>query len=578
MTYSNGPDLTPVLKTLQTVLNNQKVQDAKQDRLQSTVGEVKQSQDKTNREVQDIRTVLDGFILRDALQKNLQLAQTQIIEVRQELSTHYGHFGKVRRLATGTLQALDAGIVSHGTMRELSEELMLLTPQYWLAPALVAIASWVRDDPALAEKALNEAVRRDNDKASLFFALTLRRHQRDAATARWISQYTARQNPAALSREFTVVLDAVATGAFGREAKPVVLEHMSEWYHRLCADQDTVDKQVEPWSQMIDTLRRPISPKYQVLPRISPTWPQLKELYEGATVHAAAEEMLRGVFTGPVPQSDDLRVRVDEILKRLVEGFDTEEAPLRRREAGLQAIVDAEGDKDKATKVMQVEDPLHEQATDFLSLVSNAALHGDRAGVSLGTRRFAVSLARDWVVQGAGRLEARNNGAAPNAVELAMEGWTGVVDQRAREEGLVRDLTAHIAKETEDEVAKVAFAGAPLGAAIFAGIMLFVALVSALQSGGAGLAVVLLIIAAALGLWSWSKARGLPAKRAEIRRRGEQRTTRAVADLHGGLAELVDLRREWEQAIGQAASFRQFAESLNSTAFVALAPDQKRGA
>jgi hypothetical protein len=576
MTYQ-GPDLRPITNALNDVLRNQQILDRKQDHLQNAVSGVQQSQDQTNREVQDIRAVLDTFIRRDELQKNLQLAQTQIIEVRQELNTHYGHFGDVRRLATGTLQALDAGIVSHGTMRELSEELMLLAPRYWLAPALVALAAWIRDDPDLAGKALNEAVRRDNDKASLFFALTLRRHQRDSATARWISQYTARQDPAALSREFTVVLDAVATGAFGREAKPVVLEHMGDWYTRLCADQGTVDKQVARWAQMIDTLRRPISPQYRILPVISPTWPQLKELYEGATVHGAAEEMFRALFTGPVPQSDDLRVRVDDILTRLVGGFDAEEAPLRRKEAGLQAIVDADGDKDKASQVMRVEDPLHEQTTDFLTLLSNAALHGERAQVSLGTRRLAVSLARDWAVQGAGRLEAANMQAMPDEVQLAMEGWTDVVDASANEERLVHSLTAHIKRETDAEVAKVRFTGAPLAGAIFGGIALFIALIAAID-GGAGFATFLLIVAAVLGIWCWTEARGLPARREEIRKRGAQRTAHAVAQLRGGLAELVDLRREWEQVIGQAASFRQYAESLNSTAFVANAPDQKRGA
>src|SRR6185503_19348798 len=98
---------------------------------------------------------------------------------------------------------------------------------------------------------------------------------------------------------------------------------------------------------------------------------------------------------------------------------------------------------------MQVEDPLHEQTTDFLTLLSNAALHGERAQVSLGTRRFAVSLARDWAVQGAGRLEAANMQAMPNVVELAMEGWTDVVDGAANEERLVQNLTAHIKRETD---------------------------------------------------------------------------------------------------------------------------------
>ncbi|WP_146175103.1 hypothetical protein [Umezawaea tangerina] len=545
--------------------------------LQGSITQVAATQDQTRSELQDLSARFEEYTRRDELRHNLQIASTGIIEVRQELTTNFGQFSDVRRLATGTLQALDVGIVSHGTMRQLSEELMLLTPNYWLAPALVAIAAWIRDDEALAGKALGEAVRRDNDKASLFFALVLRRHQRNEATARWLRQYTARQDPSKLSREFTVVLDAVSTGAFGHEAKPLVLEQMSEWYDRLCSDQGIVDKQVGRWAEMLDTLRRPVDPRYTVLPSISPTWPRLKELYEGATVHGAAEAMFRQMFSGPVPQSDDLHKRVDDILAKLVTNFDLEEAPLRRKEATLQAIIDADGDKVAAATAMRVADPLHEATVDFLTLISNAALHAEKAGASLGTRRFAVALARDWIVQAAGRLEAGNLATVPSEVEVTLEGWRGTIDGATGEQHLVAGLARHIDRQTDRAVAKVRFTGGPLAAAIGAGFALLFALLSAF-GGSVGFAVFMILVAGGLGGWAAVQARGLPARRAEIRRQGEQRKAVALARLRGGIAELVDLRAEWEQELAAAQGFRQYVEGLNSTAFAALAPDQKRGA
>jgi len=528
--------------------------------------------------LQDLSNRFNEFLRSNELAKALQLAQTEIIAVRQELSTEYGHFGEVRRLATGTLQALDVGIVSHGTMRQLSEELMLSTPRYWLAPALVAIAAWIRDDPELAKRALGEAVRRDNDKASLFFALVLRRHRRNQATARWLRQYTARQDPANLSREFTVVLDAVSTGAFGAESKPLVLEQLGEWYARLVADQAVVDRQVTRWQEMLDTLRRPVDPRYQLLPAISPTWPQLKELYEGATVHGAAEDFFRGMFTGPVPQSDDLRRRVDDILTDLVTRYDVEEAPLRLKEAQLQTIIDAEGDKVKAAQEMHRADPLHESTVDFLTLLSNAALYAEKAGASLGTRRFAVALAKSWIAQGAGRLEARNLAAFPSSVQFALEGWTGINDGSTTEERLVTGLAGHIDAETARAVAQVRFTGKPLGVAILAAILLVFAVFSAVGSSSPGFAVFLLVVAAACGAWSAFQARALPARREELRRQGEQRRNAALAQLRGGIAELVDLRREWEREMAKAPRLRAYLGQLDSTAHVAAAPEQKRGA
>jgi hypothetical protein len=577
MVQVSTADLSRLSRVVGQVADNQEALRRKQELLQSSIGLVADAQDQTQQELLGLRREFHEYLRRDELRHNLQVAHTEILQVRQELQTNFGHFGEVRRLATGTLQALDVGIVTHGTMRSLTEELMLLTPRYWLAPALVAVAAWIRDDPALAQKALTEATRRDNDKATLFFALVLRRNQRNEATARWLRQYTARQNPGTLSHEFTVILDAVSQGAFGHESKPLVMAQLGEWYDRLSDDRETVDKQVGRWTDLLDTYRRQVDPRYTVLPAISPTWPLLKELYEGATVHGEAEQKFRAMFTGPVPQSDDLRERVDDILTGLVTGYDIEEAPLRRKDQELQEVVKAEGDKDIAAKAIRAALPMHEETVDFLTLISNAAVGTDKSGASLGTRRFAVALAKDWIVQGAGRLEAANVSAQPDAVELDVEGWRGRIDAMTREDDLVAGLAAHIDTETAAEVARVRFVGPPLTAAIIAGCGLLLALWAGLAQNP-GLAVFLLLVAGVCGAWSGYQARGLPARRAELRRQGEQRKAVAVARLRGGIAELVDLRAEWEQELALATTLRNYLNQLSSATFAAPAPDQRRGA
>ncbi|TCO59753.1 hypothetical protein [Actinocrispum wychmicini] len=573
----NSPiNLKPLVNAVQAVQDAQVALMRQQAVMQDSIAQVAATGDQTQNDLQSLSARFDEFTRREELRHNLQVAHTEIVQVRQQLAAEFGHFGDVRRLATGTLQALDSGIVSQASIRQLSEELMLLTPRYWLAPALVALAAWIRNDPDLAYRALNEAVRRDNDKAALFFAMVLRRHQRDEAAVRWIRQYVVRQDPANLSREFMVVLDAVSCGVFGVAAKPLVLTETSEWISRLSDDQATVDRQVTRWQEELDALRRPVDPRYQILPAISPTWPQLKELYEGATVHQAALEMFQGVFTGPVPLEAGLRDRVDNILDGLVTNYDIEEAPLRLREAGLQAIIDALGDRTAADKAMRTREALHETTVDFLTLISNAALYPEQAGASLGTRRFATALAKDWIVQAAGRLEARNVASVPRSVAVAIEGWQAEVDNNTNQEDLARDLARHIDTETERAVAQVRFVGKPLGASIGAGVCLVIALTSAL-GGSTGAGVFFLLAALGLALWTFQMARGLPARRAELRRQGEQRKAVAVSQLYGGIAELVDLNKEWQQACASAGVLREYVESLQSRGFIADSPDQRRG-
>ncbi|MBZ0252378.1 MAG: hypothetical protein K8I02_03470, partial [Candidatus Methylomirabilis sp.] len=166
-------------------------------------------------ELQNLAQAFREFVAADKHAKALQLAETRIVKVRQEIETRFGFYGVVRRRATGILQGIDSGVVTHDVVRNLTEDMMVSAPGYWLAPALVALASWARDDQRLAARALDEALIRDSFRTSLFFALVTRRLRRDVASASWLTQYFRHQDPMALDREFMVLLDAVANGAFG---------------------------------------------------------------------------------------------------------------------------------------------------------------------------------------------------------------------------------------------------------------------------------------------------------------------------------------------------------------------------
>ena len=118
-------------------------------------------------------------------------AETRLVKVRQEIEKKYGHYDIVRRTTTGILQADDLGIVKKETSSTATEELMISTPGYWLAPCLVALAAWINDQPELAEKAVKEGIKRNDEKTSLFFALICRRANRKNACLKWTQRYLA---------------------------------------------------------------------------------------------------------------------------------------------------------------------------------------------------------------------------------------------------------------------------------------------------------------------------------------------------------------------------------------------------
>ena len=120
--------------------------------LRGDVTDVDQKIATTQGELQLLREAFSDFVAADLRAKEVQLAETRQVKVRQELETKYGHYATIRRHATGILQAADLSLVRQDTITWATEELMLMAPGYWLAPALLALGAWLRDDQELANQ------------------------------------------------------------------------------------------------------------------------------------------------------------------------------------------------------------------------------------------------------------------------------------------------------------------------------------------------------------------------------------------------------------------------------------------
>jgi hypothetical protein len=540
----NRADLTNIVNAVRAV-------NAQQLQIANAVDGVAATQDRTRSELGDLRSQFETFLRRDILDKNLLNAKSDLQIEQTNFDKEFGHYEGVRRQATGILQALDAGIVTRSTIYQVTEGMMLGTPRYWLAPALVALAGWIRDDRVLAERALAEAVRREPGKTALFFTLVLRRNGRSEATARWLWQYIAGQNPAALPHEFIVVLDAVATGAFGPEARPVVLSHLTEWYARIRTDQATVGAQVARWEKLIDGMRRNQALTFPILKEISPTWPKLRELYARATVFEQANAYFHGIFDGPLPVGDDLQRKVDDILTNLVTNFDDEERPMKAKLDGLNAIIAHDGDKEAAARTIAAEESLREDRVDIMTLLTDAAFYPERLGASLATRRLSVALTGEWIVEAAGRLEAANAAGVPKAVELKIEDWRGVIDASTTEQAIVASVTGHLHRRTEEAVAATGVGAAGV-LGMVAGVASLLFAVLAAIGGSLPAAVVLLLLVVASGGWTFVQYQRRDRRRAELRELGQRRKATAAANVNGAIAECRDWWEQWQHELANA--------------------------
>ena len=132
---------------------------------------------------------------------------------------------------------------------------MISTPGYWLAPCLVALAAWINDQPELAEKAVKEGIKRNDEKTSLFFALICRRANRKNACLKWTQRYLANQDEENLDRNSIIILDAFASGLLGTDTEGVISRQMNEWLSRLEEKPGFTERQTEQWSEAINLKR-----------------------------------------------------------------------------------------------------------------------------------------------------------------------------------------------------------------------------------------------------------------------------------------------------------------------------------
>jgi hypothetical protein len=540
-----------------------------QQELLVNIGQIEVQQTEMDNRLQRLTAVFLDYVEADRMAKELQLAETRIVKVRQELETTYGHYAEVRRRSVGVLQALDVGLVTHEMIQSTTEDVMIATPRYWLAPALVALAAWIRDDRELAQRAVGEALRRDLDKTSLFFSLVLRRYERRAGAARWLGQFFARQDPIALHREFVVILDAVATGAFGPEAKSVTSRTIADWLAHLHTQSGFTDNQRQRWQTTLESLTPTArEEEYQLLRKLSPTWPALEVSLCAVRRNGLVVNHFSQIFDGALDIPQRLEDQIDDLLTTLVARFDAEELPLRQQEAELSTIIECRGDTQAAAKRFAVTQHALEETVDFPTLLTNAAMHAKEAGASRGTQRLAVAMSRDWILAAQEALTAATRDAVPAQIEVSIEGWEQHVQESSDHDAIAAELAAHMDRKTEERVAAVKFRGGPL----FSAVASLPVLIAGIASGS----VVLIVAAIAAAVYAGVAYQGLGRKRESVREAAAADKQRACEELKGCLSEIVDYREEWSREDQRAEEARDMLTAISASQYELSRTDDAR--
>ena len=531
--------------------------------LQSDIGTVSNQVDNVGHDLSQTRAELSrleqafaDFVEADLKAKELSLAETRQVKIRQEIENTFGQNAVVRRQATGILQASDIQLVRQETIRGATEELMLSTPRYWLAPALVALAAWLGDNRDLAQRALAEAVRRDDEKTSLFFALISRRAGRSDANRTWLDRYFGLQNPHQLDRQTVVMVDAMANGVFNADTTQLCSKRITAWIEELSQQAGFAEAQRSQWSDALrsKTPHADHADDYPHLSRFSPTWGALNTSLNEASMQSAVLQHFEQVFQGEIKPASSVLVAVDDLLTKLVTRFDDEELPLRRQEELCRLIIEESGDKRAAQSRYDLQSKTLDTQVDFTQLLTNAAMHPETSHVTRATQRFAIAHSRDWILDAHSDVTAKARQKVPQRIELQLEDWSGQTSAGENEAELLASLASHL-----DQREAEALAGAKLGLKHWGAVAIGAVLV--LMSVSYGM-VSLVLGLAALG-WAYLGHRTVQKLRIKIREDFARLKTQSAQALRACMAETVELRRDLAQRDGVSANVTALLESIS---------------
>ncbi|WP_109479686.1 hypothetical protein [Paraburkholderia sp. C35] len=523
----------------------------------------------TRSELARLEQAFMQFVAADLRAKELALAETRQIKIRQELETTYGYYAEVRRQATGILQAADVNVVRTETIKSATEGLMLSAPRYWLAPALVALAAWLNDQQDLAKRALAEAIRRDDEKTSLFFALISRRSGRGNACRVWLDRYFGMQDPKSLDRQSVILVDALASGIFGGEVRLQCTRRVESWVEELAAEVGFVETQREQWSDGLLT-KRPDenrAGRYTHLSRFSPTWTELNASLNEAALHEVVRDHFVGIFDGPLVPARSIEAAVDDLLDSLVSNFDDEELPLRREDRLNQLVIEESGDRVAAQRRQSLETTILDERVSFTQLLTNAAMNPQLSKATRATQRYATALSRAWIRDAHDDLTASFRARVPGGIALSIEGWMGSTRSGENETELLDSLGAYLDAARDAALAKLKLGFKQWAAVVFGVFML----VCAFSAGW----LLALVGIGSIG-WFFAEKKKIDNARIRLAQEAAKKKEQCEQALKATLAELVEWRREYVRRDEIAAEVTAFIDSISPEQHILASHDNVR--
>lgn len=388
-------------------------------------------------------------------QAAFQRAITEIIRVRQELERDFGNYKQVRDTMLGILEATDLQLVRETTITSCTEELMLSTPRYWLAPVLIALSAWIADNKSLATRALREALRRDEEKTCLTFALICRRNKRTSACFEWLARYFARQKAYDMKESIIAYIDAYTNGVFGVDRDNLCDEYVAKWMKELQTTKPNFEEQqVAYWKGIYQTYCKDTSQQYPKLAECAKS--DFAKMNDYVMRINAAPEIINffAEILGTEVDQTTLINAIDNELIKLVKNYDAEEAPLREEEEYLTDIKKYEGDEKRANALRDLRRARRvDRKVDLASRLSDTITSNRKEDIS--AKKTAIKFMQGYIKGAFKDFIEEKAPAYPEEITISTHAWSGKTKDGSNKKELETSFEKTINDRRANELAKV---------------------------------------------------------------------------------------------------------------------------
>ena len=371
-------NLGAVATELSGVINN----------VNSVNGEINKVENKVNELNDEIKSLVKE-IRETTIINN---ARQNIMFNNDQINKKYGYFDIVRRRVESLIDAVENSAINKDSLVKLREDLLLNNPNYWLSNALSSLISWILNDKENTYKELNNALKKNKQKTSLFFCLINLRFKRKSTSLNWLNNYLNNEDPTNLSSDFITVLDLVSNNSFGNEGKQIIINKISVWFKRLASDNQINSEEVNKWINYINKMED----DNINLPYLSILSDESVILKNNLEITSSYKNMLNKLKSITMKKTDSKKV--DEVINNLIYEYESEEEIFKKDNLKNNLIIECNGDREKALEIFENEQNIYSEKVNLIQLLNNIVIYSERYKVCDETIKFSLSLIKNSIL------------------------------------------------------------------------------------------------------------------------------------------------------------------------------------